>query len=119
MNKIIAPITETENVTDEQLGRASDRFKTHCRKNAVSLPKDTVQLILEDEGKELAQEMFEVFRVRVERRSEMIVRHFKVDRTRTRERIVTALNRKEYVNSGVLATMPTEGVEEGDLYFSQ
>jgi len=114
MTQIIAPIAE---ITAEQIGRLSDRFSERCRKNKVSLPKDTVQLVLEQEGGELAQEQFEALRKRVERRSEMIVRHFKVDRTKTREQMITALKRTPYVDAEVLATMPTDGKDEGDLYF--
>lgn len=117
MNKNIAPIAEVQPITSEQIGRASDRFQTRCRKHAVSLPKKIVQEVLEHEGDVLSQEMFEVFRNRVERRSEMIVRHVKVDRTRTREEMIKALGRKEYIDKGVLATMPTEGKNEEDVLF--
>lgn len=47
----------------------------------------------------------------------MIVRHFKVDRTRTPQQMVTALVRGGQVNTEVLLTMPIKGLEEGDLYF--
>ena len=115
MEKTTAPI---EGITAGQIGRASDRFSERCRVNALSLPKDTVQVVLKDEGDALAEEMFKVFRTRVERRAKMVVRHFKVDRTKTREQMLVALDRKEWcVDREVLATMPTDGPEEGDLYF--
>jgi len=72
---------------------------------------------LHEEGDALAEEHFIALRTRVERRAEMIVRHFKVDRTRTREEMIKALGRKEYVNADVLATMPIDGPDEGDLFF--
>ncbi|MBI4155749.1 MAG: hypothetical protein HY507_00775 [Candidatus Zambryskibacteria bacterium] len=115
MSKIIAPITET--ITLGQIGRASDRFSERCRTNAVSLPRDTVQLVLEDEGDALAQEMFEALRTRVERRSEMVIRHVKMDRTKTPRQMIEALGRTEYITEAVLATMPTEGKDEDDIYF--
>ena len=48
---------------------------------------------------------------------EMIVRHFKIDRTKTRGQMISALGRVEYVNHDVLETMPLDGPDEGDMYF--
>lgn len=49
--------------------------------------------------------------------TQMIVLHFKVDRTKSREEMVTSLGRKSYVKAEILATMPIDGPEEGDLFF--
>ncbi len=46
-----------------------------------------------------------------------ITRHFVLDRTKTREQIIDALGRKKRVNAEVLATMPLDGPDEGDLIF--
>ena len=61
--KTIAPIAE--GMTTAQAGRASDRFLDKCRKEGKIFPKDTVQIVLEQEGDEVAQEMFDVIRRRV------------------------------------------------------
>jgi len=61
-----------------------------------------------------------LWRGRVERDSEMVVRHVKVDRNRTRRSMIRALRtrgREEYVDGDVLETMPTQGMEEVDVYF--
>ena len=111
----VAPI-EIEHITAEQIGRVADRFSEKCRKNKSSLSKDVVQLVLEDEGDALAQEMFEAVRSRVERRREMVVRHFKIDPTLTPAQMIKVLGHKEYVDGDVLATMPKHGADEGDFY---
>ena len=115
----VAPITVTEEITKEQIGRASDRFAERCRKNALSLPKTASQQVLEDEGDALAQEMFEAFRRRVERRSKVIVRRVTVNRDQTPEQMIAATGRKQYIDAKVLKTLPRQGsgTEEFDMYF--
>lgn len=112
----IAPI-EIEGMSTEQAGRITDRFQTRCRKEGNTLPKPIVQIILEDEGDVLAQEMFEVLRKRVERRANIIVRRVKVDRTRTTKEALTATGRKQYVTDEVVITMPKGNGEEVELHF--
>lgn len=114
-SKVVAPIFVPMSL--DQAGRAADRFVTKCRKDGETLPHDIVQEVLEQEGDALAEEQFIALRTRVERRAEMIVCHFKVDRTKSRETMIASLGRKEYVDADVLATMPTDGPDEGDLFF--
>ena len=67
---------------------------------------------------ELAGEQFAVFRKRVEMASKMVVRHFKVDRTKTPAGLLAACKRVPwYIDEAVLANMPMDGPEEGDLVF--
>ncbi len=70
-SKTIAPI---ECMTMAQAGRAADRFSDKCRKDGIILPKDQVQIVLEEEGDEVAEEMFGVLRKRVEARLILIHR---------------------------------------------
>jgi len=112
MSNTHAPI---ETMTKGQIVRVFDRFEAKCLKG--SLPKEPTQHVLEQEGDAIVQEMFEALRRRVERRSEIIVRHFKVDRTKSPLYLLDATRRVQYVNKDVLATMPTDGPEEGDLVF--
>lgn len=115
MSTNIAPI---EGMSIEQAGRAADRFQTVCRKEGLILPKDTVQAVLEEEGDLLSAEMFAALRTRVERRAKIIPRHFKVDRTKTPAELLAACKRVPwYIDEAVLATMPTDGPEEGNLIF--
>jgi len=115
MSTDIAPIV---GMTNEQAGRAADRFQTFCRKEGTALPKDTVQAVLEEEGEELSADMFAALRARVERRAKMIVRRAKVDRSRTPRQALDATGRNIYFcDDAVLATAPMEGPEEVDVYF--
>jgi hypothetical protein len=118
MDKTLPP-SVVEVVTTEQLGRAADRFITKCRKNEASLPKNLSQQVLEEEGDQLAQEMFDAFRKRVERRSKMIVRRVTVNRVLTPEQMIEATGRRQYVDKNILETMPRNGagIEEVDVYF--
>jgi len=109
-------IATIETITKGQAGRIADRFMEHCYKNPASLPKDAVQQVLEDEGDQLTQEMFEALRKRVEARSGMIVRHAKVNRKQSPVQVIDATGRVKYVNDDVLANMPGEGAEEVDMY---
>ncbi len=110
-------IATIETITDAQIGRISDRFKERCRKNAVSLLKNLTQQVIEDEGDQLAQEMFEALRKRVETRSNMIVRHAKVNREQSPIQAIDAAGCVMYINNNVLANMPGKGEEEVDVYF--
>jgi hypothetical protein len=113
----IAPIQEV--ATKEQLGRASDRSEAKCSKNISSLPKNETQQVLEHEVDELAQEMYEAPRKRVERHSKMIVRHVTVNRDKTPDEMIDASGRRKYVDKNVYKTMPRQGtgIEEVDVYF--
>lgn len=115
MSTNIAPIAEE--ITAGQIGRAADRFSERCRVNASLLPKNTVQVVLEDEGDALAREMFEVFHARVERCAKMITRRVKVNRSLTHKQALDATARMKRVNVEVLKTAPKCDGEEVNLYF--
>lgn len=115
MSTNIAPIAE--GITAGQIGRASDRFSDRCRTNSASLPKDAVQQILEEEGDQLAQDMFEALRVRVERRLKMIIRKVTVNRARTPQEALSATRRKQYVSEDVVAIMPKGDGDKAEVVF--
>ncbi len=108
-------IDEIEPITQGQVRRIFNRFEVKCLRGFLA--KKPTQEVLEEEGDALVQDMFVLLRARVERRSNMIVRHFKVDRTKSRQEMLDATGRTQYVDKNVLATMPVDGPEEGDLYF--
>lgn len=110
----IAPITE--GITSGQIGRVMDRFSERCRVNASSLPKNLVQMVLEDEGDALAKEMFEVFRARVERNATLIIRKVRVNRTRTPQQALDATGRAQYTDRAIVDNMPTgdQSCQESD-----
>lgn len=53
----------------------------------------------------------------IDKKKEMVVRHYKIDRTKTVHQMMKELNRIESLKSGVLETMPTDGPDEGEIYF--
>jgi hypothetical protein len=108
-------MTASNPMTDGQIENAVDKLRASMRKHRSEIASDVAQRVLGVEN--LGMEMFSPFRKHAEAMSEMVVRHFKVNRAKTREAMVAALNRKQYVDADVLATMPTDGPEEGDLFF--
>lgn len=102
-------------MTEGQLDKAVDLYRAMVRKHSSEFSSDAVQQVLGQP--DYVAEQVAVLRHRVEAVSEMIVRPFKIDRTKTVEQMISALGRKEYVNHDVLATMPLEGPDEGEMYF--
>src|SRR3989344_1090701 len=111
-------IATTETMTQEQARQIGDRFVAKFPKAGTNFPKDIVQGVSDDEMEELIAEFIESLKTRVEHRAKVIIRHFKVDRTKTPAQLLSACNRVPwYVDETVLATMPMDGPEEGDLLF--
>lgn len=104
-----------EGITLGQIGKAQELFGAALRKSG--LPSTAVQHVLEKQGAVLAEEWLAVLRKRVEAVSNTIVRHVRVDRTRTPEEALDATGRRQYVDSAVVAGMPRGEFEEVDVYF--
>jgi hypothetical protein len=111
--------TKIDPITNAQIDEVADLFANLCRKNAVSLPKEVVQQIIEEDGDALAKNMFETLLNKVELLTVMIVRKTNVNRDQTPATLVAATGRVPYLNDKVLETMPRlgEGNEEVDVYF--
>lgn len=102
--------------TTSQINKAVANYRAMLEKHAHEFPQEAVQVVLGQS--ELAREQLAVFRRRVEIVSKMIVRPFKVDRTKTPAELLKACNRVPWcIDEAVLETMPTDGPEEGDLAF--
>lgn len=56
----------TTKMTDSQPNRIADRLIPYFQKKGVDLPKDAVQIVLDKEMEHMLEEMFEVFRRRVD-----------------------------------------------------
>jgi hypothetical protein len=115
MNKPMTPSTETETTTANQIDKAVATVRAMLEKHAPEFKKEAVQKALG--ARELAADLFAVFRSHVERFSNMFVRIVKVDRSRTPEQALTATGRKQHVNSSVVATMPNGNGEEVKVVF--
>lgn len=110
--------TAVEVATEEQLGHILDQQKRRIR--ARGLTKDEANVIIRN-GNRYLPVMDRAADVLIDRvRSEIantIVRSFKIDPTRTPQAALDATGRKQYVNSDVVATMPTDGLTEGEMIF--
>lgn len=110
-------IATVKGITSAQAGRVSDRFLARCRKESTTLPRDTVQIVLDDEMEGLVNEMFTALRTRVERRLKVIVRRIPVDRSRSPQAVLNATGRKKYVTDSVVVTMPKGQGGEVEVHF--
>lgn len=104
-------------MTDGQIDNLVDKFRAAVRKHRSEFGSEAVQQVLGVEN--LGTELLVLFRKHVEAVSSMIVRHVKVDRTRSPQEVLDATGRKQYTDRDVVKTMPRgegEG-EEVDVYF--
>lgn len=110
--------TTVEVATEEQLGHILDQQKRCIR--ARGLTKDEANIIICN-GNRYLPVMDQAADVLIDRvRSEIantIIRSFKIDRTRTPQAALDATGRKQYVDSDVVASMPTDGPDEGEVIF--
>jgi hypothetical protein len=113
MNKIMSPSEKI--ITNRQAGKFADRFVTALVKSG--LPAGPIQEVLE-EVDSLSDIFVALVRERVEAKSNMFVRHVKVDRTIPPQVIIAATGRKVYCNQSVLAEIPKgEGDEVPVTFF--
>ncbi len=108
-------MTPSEKMTDGQIDKAVDIFRAQLRKHRNDFGSEAVQLVLGQS--EFGIDLLSVFRKRVEAVSGMIVRHVKVDRTRSPGQVIDATGRVKYVNDKVVSTMPKGEGEETDVCF--
>lgn len=113
-------------LSPSQIAKLQEVFGSGLRKaNPFS---DAAQDLIENSWPDLKSELEEACvaainrvleRKRVEAASNMIVRHAKVNRARTPQRMLDALNRQQYVESSVVESMPRGQSEEDDVHFFQ
>lgn len=109
-------MTPSESTTPGQIDKAVANYRALLEKHHGDFGVEAVQTVLGQS--ELANEQLAVFRRRVEMVSKIITRHFKVDRTKTPAQLLASCGRVPwYIDEAVLASMPMDGPEEGDLFF--
>lgn len=111
----MTPSNETKTTTAGQIDKAVANYRALLEKHSKNFDSDAVQLVLGQS--ELADEQFQLFRARVEAQSNIIVRHVRVDRTRTPKEVLAATGRSQYVTDSVAKTMPKAEGEKTDVYF--
>ncbi len=113
MTQVVTP--SEKSMTAGQIDKAVANYRALLDKHAHEFGAEPVQTVLGQA--ELAEEMLGVFRRRIEAISNMIVRHVRVDRSRTPQQAIAATRRVEYCNDVVVKTMPTGEGDEVDVYF--
>jgi len=104
-------------ITAGQIGKLQDLLGAALRKSG--LQSEPTQQVIETQGEPLVAEIVAVIRKRVEAVGDMIARRVSVNRNRIPQEVLDATGRKQYTDSGVVATMP-KGDGDGDeveVYF--
>ena len=107
--------TMIASMTDGQIENLVDKLRAAARKHRQEITSETVQLVLGVEN--LGMEMFAVIRGHVERVSNMIIRHVRVNHTRTPQEALDATGRVQYKDRDVVATMPRGEDDEVEVHF--
>ena len=113
MTQVVSP--SVNSITQKQIGKVCDLLTAALRKSG--LQSEPSQLVIEQQGGPLVAEMVATFRKRVEAVSNMIVRHAKVNRSRTPEKMLDATSRKQYTDRKVVSAMPLGEGDEADVFF--
>lgn len=103
-------------MTDGQIDEFANKLRAALRKHRSMISLEVAQRISGIEN--IGMELFAPIRAHAERISKMIVRPFKVDRTKTPAELLADCKRVPwYIDEAVLATMPMDGPAEGNLVF--
>ena len=103
MIKVMTPPSEP--MTDGQIDKAVDHYRNTLRKHRAEIgSSDAVQRVLSQP--EYLAEQLVVIRRRVEAMADLVVRHVKVNPTRTAQAVFDATGRKQYTDRKVVDAMP-------------
>ncbi|MDZ4205628.1 MAG: hypothetical protein U1C12_00200 [Patescibacteria group bacterium] len=102
-------------ITAGQIGKLQELLGAALRKS--NFHSEPIQQVLETQGNPLVVEWIAYLQKRVDAVSNLIIRHVKVNHTRTPQQVLDATGRKQYVNVSVVKTMPKGEGEEADIYF--
>jgi len=117
MTKNVMSPSETP-ITAGQIGKIQELLGAGLRKSRFQ--QDPIQEIIEYQGDKLVADLVAVVRKYVDMVGDSIVRHVKVDRSRSPDEVLKATRRRGYyVDRDVVATMPGSGlgIEEADVHF--
>jgi hypothetical protein len=103
-------------MTDGQIDKAVDTYRTMLRKHRLELGSDAVQHAFGQPG--YVAEQVAVLRKYAEAVSSILIRHATVNRTRTPMEAIDATGRIKYCNDNVVVTMPQgEGNKKKVFFF--
>jgi hypothetical protein len=116
MAKTVTPSVEASKTTTEgQITKAVANYRALLEKHAREFDSEVVQTVLGQS--ELASEMFELFRRRIEVISNLIVRRVSVNRTRKPQAVLDATGRAQYTDRKVVDAMPKGEGDEVEVVF--
>jgi len=112
------PMTASDEngMTDGQIDDMADKFRAALRKHRVDIPSDVAQQVAGIPN--LGMKLFEVIRELVEAMTGLVVRLVEnIDRTRSPQQVIDETERKQYVDSDVVAAMPRGDGDTAKLTF--
>ncbi|HEU0085616.1 MAG TPA: hypothetical protein VFQ59_01505 [Candidatus Paceibacterota bacterium] len=98
-----------------QIDKAVSLYRAMLEKHSKSFDSRAVQTALGQSG--LVDDMFSIFRSRVEAVSNLIVRTIRVNRSLTPQQVLDATGREQHVNNSVIAGMPKGEGDEVEVVF--
>ena len=112
MTEIMSPSTK---ITESQIGKIQELLGAGLRKSG--LQSKPTQIVIEQQGKSLIEELIAVVRTHVEAISTLIVRNVNVNRNRKPKEVLTATGRNQYTNDDVVNCMPHGDGETAEVIF--
>ncbi len=106
--------TQSEQITNGQIGQIQDRLGTKLRDSGLSAKG--VQEVLKAPGS-VIDEMVAALRKYVEASSDLIVRRVRVNRSRLPKQALEATARRLFVNDSVVAAMPRGEGDDVEVVF--
>jgi hypothetical protein len=111
----MTPSEKTKITTDGQITKAVANYRALLEKHAKEFNSKAVQAVL---GQlEFADEVFTLFRKRVEAVSNLLIRCVKVNRNQKPQEAINATGRVQYVDNDVVASMPHGEGEDAEVVF--
>lgn len=108
-------MTPSKPMTGKQVEKLLDNLRAKFRKHLEEINSEAAQEVLGQP--EAVEEMFEVFRRRVEAVSNLIVRRVPVNRNRSPQEMLDATGRAQYTDPKVVDAMPRGTGDEVEVVF--
>mgnify|MGYP001574657261 CR=1 FL=1 len=106
---------ELATISGDQIGKICDLLTADLRQ--LPLPRAAVQLVIENQGDALVQDIIAVLQKRTDAVSNMIVHRVNVNRGQTPQQALDAMGRNQYTDKTVVAEMPAGQGGKMVVYF--
>lgn len=113
MEKTMSP---SKTITGPQIGKINELLAAALRK--AGLQSELTQVVIEQQGKLLVEDLIAAIRARVGAVSNLIIRIVeKVDRTRSPQEALDATGRKQYIDTDVVKSLPRGTGDGAEVVF--